>query len=378
MSRKLIVRNQQGNDHLLEERAAANEAQLQELVKDNPDLLPVDEFGMSGPVMTVGRETAVPSGAVDLVLLARGGELLLVEFKTGPQNSDFRCAIAQLLDYGSHIWGLSFEDFEQTVPVRYFAGPHCKLPVLKGLKSIEQAAQKIWLDFSEQEMSTLRDQLTRQLRDGAFHYVLVAQRFTSTIERTIQYLNATHAPGKYYAVELVHFSSDDGVTAFESRTILSPVSIPIESRVKATVDEANLLAQIGDERYAFAVREFFERCRALDLAFGWGTVGASIRVKTPARAEPVTAAWFFPPDKSGWMGFKDMQAGYDRVTLAKLPSILAEFERYAKAIEQIPEGEDLNKNWFHGRHLSPDAFIKQSEQILDALTTLANEVNNPV
>ena len=110
MARKIVVQAADGSSPVLEETAARDEEQLQELLKDNPDLLPVEEFGMTSPVLVVGRETSLPSGAVDLVVLARSGELLIIEFKTGPQNTDFRHSLAQLLDYGSDLWSMSYED----------------------------------------------------------------------------------------------------------------------------------------------------------------------------------------------------------------------------------------------------------------------------
>ena len=109
MARKMIVQLENGSSPVLTEEAAEDEGQLQEMMKTNPDLLPVDEFGMTGPLMVVGRETTLPSGAVDLVAVARSGELLIVEFKTGPQNADFRAALAQLLDYGADLWSLSYD-----------------------------------------------------------------------------------------------------------------------------------------------------------------------------------------------------------------------------------------------------------------------------
>ena len=72
-----------GSPHQLTQVVASNEAELQELVKENPDILPYEEYDLAGPLMVVGRETTLPSGAVDLVGLARSG---IVEFKTGPQN----------------------------------------------------------------------------------------------------------------------------------------------------------------------------------------------------------------------------------------------------------------------------------------------------
>lgn len=120
MTRKVMVWREDGSRPVLTEVLADDEFQLQEIVKDTPDLLPVDEFGMTGPLMVVGRETTLPSGSVDLIGVSRDGELLLIEFKTGPQNSDFRHVLAQLLDYGSDLWRMSYEEFESTVARRFF------------------------------------------------------------------------------------------------------------------------------------------------------------------------------------------------------------------------------------------------------------------
>src|SRR5688572_20661422 len=117
MPRKIVVRTLDGDQPVLVESLADNEAQLQNLVRDNPDLLPVEDFSLTGPVLVIGREATVQSGAIDLACLARGGEIIIVEFKTGPQNSDFRHAVAQLLDYGAHIWRQTFSEFEQAVAV---------------------------------------------------------------------------------------------------------------------------------------------------------------------------------------------------------------------------------------------------------------------
>lgn len=71
MARKIITFLQDRSTHILTENSAENEAQLQELVKDHPELIPIEDFGMTGPLMVVGRETTLPSGGIDLVGLAR-------------------------------------------------------------------------------------------------------------------------------------------------------------------------------------------------------------------------------------------------------------------------------------------------------------------
>ena len=65
MPRKMILRKD-GNQHPLTQVVASNEEELQELVKENPDILPFEEYSLTGPLMVVGRETTLPSGSVDL------------------------------------------------------------------------------------------------------------------------------------------------------------------------------------------------------------------------------------------------------------------------------------------------------------------------
>ena len=53
MPRKIILRTGDGRSGILLEAPATDEFQLQELIKNNPDLLPVEEFDMTGPLLVV-------------------------------------------------------------------------------------------------------------------------------------------------------------------------------------------------------------------------------------------------------------------------------------------------------------------------------------
>jgi RecB family endonuclease NucS len=101
--RKVLVTQGRSRFDLIE-APAENEHHLQEVMKNSPTLLPVDDLGISGPLLVVGREASVASGSIDLVGVVPSGDVVLVEFKTGPQNPDFRHALAQLIDYGSDLW----------------------------------------------------------------------------------------------------------------------------------------------------------------------------------------------------------------------------------------------------------------------------------
>lgn len=315
MARKMMVRRENESGHVLTEVLAENEAQLQEIVKENPDLLPVDEFGMTGPLMVVGRETTLPSGYVDLVCLSRGGDLLLVEFKTGPQNSDFRHVLAQLLDYGSDLWRMSYEEFESTVANRFFSSSYCQDDRLQKKASLDEAAHAIWPDLSEEETALFRERLAQQLSSGGFHYVVVAQRFTTTI-----------------------------------------------------------LEQIEDDTYRETLRELLEVCSGLGLRFSWGTAGTSIRVPVPNRKNPLSIAWLFPPDVSGWMGLLDLTLGLSD-NAGEMPLVASALEDYVEKVAALPGVKPAKPDWHHGYHLTPEVTVRNYHRIADILAELVQRIS---
>lgn len=373
MPRKIVVESE-GAPRILVETRAEDEAQLQEMVKKNPDLLPIEEFGMTGPLLVVGRETALPSGAVDLAAIARSGEILIAEFKTGPDNSDFRRALAQLLDYGSHVWSLTYDEFEATVPARYFASGYCEDSRLRGLRSLEDAAKTIWPEMADDDLGEWRDRIVKQLESGIYHYVLVAQRFTTAIQKTAQYLNQVMPGPRTYAVEIVRFQGD-GVEAFETRTVLKPAAGPVGQA--ARLDEDKFLEQVGDPRYREFLSEIFETCRGLGYRFEWGTTGVSIRLPTEDKPDPLTVSWIFLPGRSGWMGLTDVNFGFDSGSADQTPSSKDALEKYVASIGRLqgagrPKAKNLKDTAWH--FSASDAMAIESE-IKECFAQLISQIS---
>lgn len=374
MARKVIVLRD-GSSTVLEEVLAHDEEQLQERLKANPDLLPIDDFDMTGPLMVIGRETSLPSGSVDLVGISRNGHLLIIEFKTGPQNPDFRGAFAQMIDYGSDLWGMSYEVFESTVPIRYFASNHCPVTSLvRGKPTLEDAARASWPDITDEELAHFQEKISHQLKAGSFHYVLVAQRFTETTERTVRYLNTAMQAARFYAVELVRFTGGN-IAAFEARTVLKPERATIAKNASGSMDEWRFLEAINDESYREALRGLLEACHGFGLRFEWGTVGVSIRLLTPDRAEPLTIAWLFPAGGIGWMGLSNLSLGYDPSSAEKTPSVHGALDAYMGAVERLDGASTVKAQWLRAREFGPDAIRKNLHQIVEILAELVRSVS---
>ena len=373
MARKMIVRTGDASQHILEETEATNEEELRSLIKDNPDLLPIEEFGLNGPVMVVGRETTLASGAVDLICVTANGDLLVVEFKTGPQNSDFRHSLAQLLHYGSDLWHMTYEVFESTVAVRYFGHSNCNDPRVKGKTSLGEAVKSTWPELSEEEMSHFKDHLSRQLEGGGFNYVLVASSFTETVTRTLEYMNALGSTSDFFGVELVPFSGPH-LSAFESRTIVKPYQQSGRSR-SGTIDESRLLEQVVDERYRESLKQLLDLCHGLGLKTFWGTVGTSIRISIPDTTDLLSIGWVFPPGQAGWSGLRDVTLGVDIVSASKSPSVKAYIDSYMSALENLNGVEPVSAQGLHAFHLGKDEMIDLSAEVSDIIAQLVSSVN---
>ena len=372
MPRKMIVTQPKSPAAVLSEEAADDEAELQHLLKDNPELLAVEEFGLTGPLMVVGEETSLPSGAVDIVGLTRDGAVVVLEFKTGPQNPDFRHAIAQLLDYGSDLWRMTIEEFESAVVARYLGSDRCRTTNLKGAQSLDEAAMRIWPDMTEEERSGFKDHVATQLANGTFHYVLCAQRIIPTTVRTIDYLNQISRGPRFFAVEFVRFRGTD-IEAFESRTVAKPQSRS-SSATDSSITETKLLSQVDDLEYRAKLRDFLAAVSGLGLRIEWGSVGCSIRLPTPYRPEPITVAWLFPPNQSGWMGLTDLTLGFDKATADRIPEALPHLETYAQAVSKWGGVEPDMRSTLEAYRLPPRQFISQARKVVDLLAELADSV----
>ena len=217
-----------------------------------------------------------------------------------------------------------------------------------------------------------RSKLEQQLATGGFHYVMVAQRFTPVMERTITYMNQALAMARIYGVELVKFSGS-GMAAFESRTVLKP-SVKATAPVPLT-SEIQFLEQIGDENYQELLKEFFDRCRFAGLRFEWGTAGVSLRAPNPFRREPLTVAWVFPPGRSGWMGLRDVTLGFDPWSGEQLKGAEVALEWYLRVVSGVELAEPVRAGNLKAYHFAAGAFASHKSQLEEILAELVRRLN---
>lgn len=377
MARKVLVKHSDGSSFALTETPTPHEHHLQEVMKDHPGLLPVNDLGITGPLLIVGRETGLASGQIDLVGVVPSGDLALVEFKTGPQNPDFRHALAQLIDYGSDLWGMSVAGFDHGVVQRYLGSRHSPKESVAA-DSLHDLTELVW-EPDEFDWDQFSERLAFVLGEGDFHYVVAAQRFTPQMTRSLDYLNKVVSVGKYHLVQMIQLTGE-GVTAYSAQSVSSSFKGRAGSGV-AGASETAFLAGIEDETYRGAMADIFAACRALGLSFEWGSKGTSIRLATPDRSEPLSVGWAFP-EGHHWYGLRHLSLGFDTASAKNTPSVVEALNAYVARLAQIPGGTAAKAKSLEAWTWQPAYVPGAKDAIIEALESLVNraggdETNEP-
>ena len=371
MPRRVLIQRD-GETFDLLEVPAPNEHHLQEIMKSQPQLIPSDDLGLDGDLLVVGRETALASGYIDLLCLSRSGDLVLIEFKTGPQNPDFRHALAQLIDYGSDLWRLSLEDFDRGVVQQYLTGG--RVAPMLGAVNLTQAIDGSTWNITEDEHATLISRLTDVLASGDFHYVVASQRFTAAMQTSLEYVNATMRFGRFFLVEIVQLQGAE-LTAHAAQVVAAPPKRTAAGQASAPgrADEAAFLAGIAEDSYRSAVKDVLAGCSALGLEVKWRSVGASIRFQTPDRRQPLSIGWLLP-ENSHWQGARFVTFGVDPASLKQTPSVNDAVGRFTERLRNIA-GSRAAPTKLDAYTFTPEVLPKVSQQVVAVLAQLVRDIS---
>ena len=101
-----------------------DEAWLQRLIDETPGILPITEVYSKavGSVVSLGREIATPSGPIDNLLLCESGHVVVVETKLWRNPEARRVAVAQILDYATHVKKWDYARLEALWRARHGTG----------------------------------------------------------------------------------------------------------------------------------------------------------------------------------------------------------------------------------------------------------------
>ncbi len=279
---------------MLEESDFRAETALQEALKRNSEVIPVADLELN-EVIVVGRETTLPVGAIDLLLVDADGRIIILETKLSQNPELRRQVIAQLLDYGASLWrnASTLKEFEAMV-LRYWHSDACEDERVKNANSLREGLEPIFKDLSGEEWDydAFEASLADNLANGQHVLLVVAGGLMDGLSRDLlQYTNiCLNLP--LYGVEIDVFET-------AARQLIVPRGVRYTAQIhkkKPTVgrtDRPTFLAACT----SLAAR-FFERmldeAEERDMSIYWGSKGFSVRMPLE---QPITVMYGYPPDE---------------------------------------------------------------------------------
>lgn len=251
----------------------ADEAQLQKLLYDSPELIPTK---VEHSVAVFTREAGLPgSGFTDLIGVDAQGNVLIVETKLARNSEIRRKVIGQVLEYAAYLWGMSFESFDA-----YFS----------------KAESKSVLDLLVEKDPTLdREQLRQNIADnlasGIFQLIIAVDAINPELEKIISYIARRGSGLQFEALELELYANGE-----------------LEILVPKRYGELNQPKEPQPGKAALTFDEILQNCpndhsRELLGLLGtlWeesgnlvkpGTVGASFQAPITDKSQPIF--WAYP------------------------------------------------------------------------------------
>lgn len=245
MNSRRILRVEGDSVIVAHEEPFESEQFLHDAIANHASVLPSNELGL-GTLATIACELGTKAGFIDMLAVDQYGKLAIVEFKKGSENSDSRSVVAQLLDYGASLWGMSYQELEskssQGVPG--FGG------------SLAEHVSRSLGDPSEFDERTFRSAVESSLAAGSFVFFYVARDLEPRAIRIMKYITES-ARMTFAGVEVDHYRSEEDHAVLIPRLVFSPTWVDggtdaepsrlVSSRLESAIPAARQFKESMDQ-----------------------------------------------------------------------------------------------------------------------------------
>ena len=210
---KLIVKDK-NEFKRLKEKKYTKELDIQNLIYNNPDIIPIEEIEEDLKILKVIREFGIPgAGSTDLVGIDNNANIYIIECKLAYNPQIKREVIGQILEYSSFIWKMQFNEFEHRFIQR------------EGKSILDTFSEEIIDPESQQEFI---DKIKNNLEKGIFKLLIVVDKLNDTLKRNLEYINNISSENvQIIGLEIVYFKDQNfeyfvpNIFGFKSKSIAS-------------------------------------------------------------------------------------------------------------------------------------------------------------
>ncbi len=153
-----------------------NESWLQEIIQNNPSLLPLEEIEPSfSESFSLGREIQTKVGYIDNLLINEDGYITIIETKLWRNLQARREVVGQIIDYAKELTKWTFDDLNKAV-----------IQVNNNIPIIEIAKHNA--DANEIDEKYFIDSISKNLKRGRFLLLIVGDGIQESVEEMVDFL----------------------------------------------------------------------------------------------------------------------------------------------------------------------------------------------
>jgi hypothetical protein len=349
------------------------EEELRTLIQDSPELF--HALGTNLTFIPVGREVSVGQGRVDLVFVDSDGLVTLVETKLRANYESRREVVGQVLEYAAHASLWTLEDVER-MAAEFYSSAQAPQD-LSGATFDSVADSFLQADRNAEQASgptvdELRSAITASLAGGHLRVVVGIDEDVESLERIVRYVSR-HSDLQVVLMQVSRFRIDD------ERSVLIPSLIgdvpETHPRIASTrITRLGLVESFLDPKEQDAVESLLSVAEEAGAVLEFGSSGLSIRVRCPAREQPVSVAWFFPPGQGGWLRTKDLSFGWSLVDMDGVQPVLRGLlSDYHAAFEADGIGREASSKGVEATSLTAWEVSQHITRICDRLQRVVRE-----
>lgn len=369
MDALLVLWKDGGEEHV---RAGEykEEAELQNLLCRNPNILPGAEISPDNPLrwFVLGREVGIRDintgeirWSIDILLVDQFGVLTLVECKLSNDSRLRREVIGQLLEYAANAQAY-FSAVKIEEQAKKFYGGEGNLAQAMRLflrlddeDSVQKGAESFWRRTEE------------KLRNGEIRLIIAADKIPEELQRTIAYLDQQMRDTEVLGVEIRLYESEKMqiiVPRLVGRNLLSMRNKGSLLEEKE-LDEQSFLEQMPQYAREF-FRDFIGEAKDYGLAVEPTEKGLRVRVYG-SWGSPKTVLFLYPPNASR-NEFPEIQVYLGDI--AKEGIDTEKIKQHLKSFDLKEAGNYTLKFLIHETEIQTGMVLKFKQQLWESFQAL--------
>jgi hypothetical protein len=234
----IAIRRSGGSSwQIVEPNQYPDEAYLQRLLADSPELIPYDAMGLNGSeaYVTFTEFWHKGIGPSDLLVVHNSGQITLVECKLATNPEARRTVLAQVFDYAASLMGMDIEIFNERASRQ-----------LNGSSLTEVIEKRTQGDFDASEFEA---NLRANIEAGEFNLVIAIDEMNDQLDSLLNYVEArSNGALKVFALEIRYHQSGDTEAIIPNLANPQAMHRPKSQQATTTVPEfEKALHTIKDE-----------------------------------------------------------------------------------------------------------------------------------